>query len=287
MMPETGTLGKMAKKAERRQTGISAVDDFSGFPDTQTEVLAQAAAGNWEPFFDAYLRPCWREVVMACRARQIALPDADDLYQELMLRLIQDGGFNRQIRDMLAQEHEDPKFRANLPGRYLRYREMPLQSARFRTYLKRVIENLVLEAVRKAQRRPKQLRDQESDPHHPWIEESITGWLDRQAVSECLAKAALQFQTDCAAAGTRGRRRLFEILYLSTVEGQSPGMIAEKYGVDRSTVSGMLTEARGRFAAKLGQIAGISDTAELGELLADSMDELKNALMRAYTNSQT
>ncbi len=112
-----------------------------GFSETQTQVLAKAAAGNWGPFFDQYLRPCWREVVIACRSRQIPLPDADDLYQELMLRLLRDAGFTRRIRRVLSQENQDPDFRGNLPARYLKHRELSLRSAQFRTYLSGITRN--------------------------------------------------------------------------------------------------------------------------------------------------
>lgn len=232
-----------------------------------------------------YLEPCWREVVIACRSRQIPLPDADDLFQELMLRLLRDAGFNRRVRSVLARQKQDPDFHGNMAGRYLRYRELPLRSARFRTYLKRVILNLVREAARKAQRRPKQLGDQAWKAIEPWMEQSVTRSLDRQWATDCLAEAAWQLWATSYAARTRGRRRLFDILYLSTVRGQRPDTIARTHGVTRTTISGLLTEARGRFVFLLARITGITDREELKDLLADGMDELRGALARVRADA--
>jgi len=256
----------------------------SSFPDTRTEVLSEAAAGNWDPFIDLYLRPCWREVVITCRQRRIPMPEADDLFQELMLRLLRDSGFNHKIRSVLAEQCRDPDFHGNMPGRYLVYRQLPLRSARFRTYLKGVVRNLVLEAVRGIRRGPKQLDDQAWQALEPWIEESVTRSVDRRWVSNCLAEAAWQLKATSEKSRTRGRRRLFEILYLSTVEGRSAGQIAEGLGLGRTTISGLLSEARGRFVTLLGKITGITDLAELKDLLGHSAEDLEQALSRVQAD---
>lgn len=290
----------MAKKANKRSfslpsaghgdaspSGRAAGSRCLGLPETRTQILAQAAAGNWGPFLEQYLEPCWREVVIVCRSRQVPLPDADDLFQELMLRLLSDAGFNRRVRSVLARQKQDPDFHGNMAGRYLKYRELPLRSARFRTYLKRVILNLVREAARKAHRRPKQLDDQAWKAIEPWMEQSVTRSLDRQWATGCLAEAAWQLWATSYAAPTRGRRRLFDILYLSTVRRQRPETIARKHGITRTTVSGLLTEARGRFVFLLSRITGITDRQELKELLADSIDELRGALARVRADAPT
>lgn len=278
-------MKKVAKKADQPRTPPPAETDFRGdFPDTRTEILAGAATGKWGPFFREYLRPCWRELVVACRSRKIPLPDADDLYQELVLRLLRDAGFNRETRRLLARQEQDPDYRGNLPGRYLKYRELPVRSARFRTYLKRVIQNLVLEHLRRAQKRPQQLDDRHWKAVEPWIEQSVTRSLGRRWLADCLAEAGWRLRSESAAARTRGRRRLFEILYLSTVEGLSPGKIARKYGLDRTTISALLRQSRGRFVALLGKIAGISQPAELKDLLADCVEELNQALRQVHAD---
>ncbi len=277
----------MAKKTARSVRSGRAAETGGAFPETQTEVLAQAAEGNWDLFLERYLQPCWREVVITCRSRQIPLSDAEDLYQELMLRLLRDAKFNRETQTLLAQQDQDPGFRGNLPGRYLKYRELPVRSARFRTYLKSVILNLVREATRKRQRHQKLLDDQAWRALEPWVEDSVTRSLDRRWLADCIMEAAWRLRVASDKANTPGRRRLFEILYLSTVQGQSCSEIGRKYGVSRTTISGLLSEARGRFAVLLGGITGIMQMGELKELLGDSREELKKSVARVHTDCYT
>jgi DNA-directed RNA polymerase specialized sigma24 family protein len=160
-----------------------------------------------------------------------------------------------------------------------------LRSARFRTYLKRVVLNLVKEAARKARRRPRQLDDRAWKALEPWVEQSVTRSLDGQWMTDCLTEAAWQLWATSYAARTRGQRRLFEILYLSAVGGQRAEAIARRYGVDRTTISGLLTEARGRFVFLLARISGITERQELKELLADRVDDLKAALARVHADA--
>jgi RNA polymerase sigma factor (sigma-70 family) len=255
------------------------------FPETRSSILAAAAAGKWEPFFDAYLRPCWREVVLACRAHRIPLPDTDDLYQELMVRLLRDAGFSRRVRGMLASLEQDPDFLGNLPERYLKFRGLPLNSARFRTYLKDVIKNLVFESLRKARHQPRQLSESEQDSLKPRIEDSISLSVDRCFLSGAFQCAATRFRRECAAATTRARRRLFEILYMVEVEGRSISAVARKYGLDRSTISSLLKDSRARLAFLLRECTGVDDPAELKALVARNMEELTAALSEAYSAS--
>ncbi len=286
MTPDSGACDDVAKQGDDTSSrGPAARGLGPGFPETQTRVLAAAAAGDWGPFLEQYLDPCWREVVIACRSRRISLPDADDLFQELMLRLLRDAGFSGRVRESLAQQAKDPDFCGNMPGRYLKYRELPLRSARFRTYLKRVILNLVLESSRGAQRRPVQLDDDAWKALEPWVEQSVGRTLEGQWVGDCLTEAAWQLWATCYSARTRGQRRLFEILYLSTVEGRSPDEIAEQFGVTRTTISGLLTEARGRFVYLLGRISGVTDRQDLKDLLADRVEQIKAALARVRADA--
>jgi DNA-directed RNA polymerase specialized sigma24 family protein len=264
-----------AVASSRRQPCAGSED---AFPDTQTDVLAQAAGGDWEPFLERYLRPMWREVVMACRSHGLPLSDADDLYQELLLRLIQNGRFNHEVRRVLEAGEAGGEFCGNLVSRFLKYRELPLVAARFHTFLKRVVRNVVLEAARKARRRPQQLAHSQWEALEPLVEQSLTSSLDRIWVSDCLMAAAWRFKGESESAHTRGDRRLFDILYLSTVTEQSPGKIAVQYGVDRTTIAGLLRRARERFLVLLGRLVGTDDREELQNLLVGRTEDLRAAL---------
>ena len=278
----------MNKPARKRTVADSKRSHVSeGFPETRTEVLQQAAAGNWAPFLDQYLRPCWREVVIACRRHGIPLPDADDLYQELMLRLLREGGFGPHTRGVLAEKEQDADYRANLAGRYLKFRELPLRSARFRTYLKDVIRNLVLEALRSRRRRPKPLSDQVESFLEPWFEQSISQSLDRQWIAGCLVEAAWCLWSESARARTRGQRRLFEVLYLFTVEDRTPADIARQFGLDRTTISGLLTDAKARFMVHLQKAAAIAAVEELRGAVAGLAGELEAAMVQVHEAAKT
>jgi DNA-directed RNA polymerase specialized sigma24 family protein len=227
-------------------------------------------------------------VLIACRSRGIQLPDAEDLYQELILRLLRDSRFSRPFRDLLARENQDPDLRANPVSRYLKARDLPMRSGRFRAFLKGVIRNLLLEGMRKGRRQPRCLTDHDLEDVQPWMEQSISRLLDRQWLARCLTEAAWQLRRESESAPTRAQRRLFEILYLSTAESRSQDEIAERYGVHRTVVSRLLGEARRRFVSFLQGIAGISDQGELRVLLADSAEELKSAIarVRAYPSNR-
>ncbi len=265
----------MADKANRKVPG----DEF---PETQTEVLAHAAAGDWSRFFAEYLRPCWREVVLACRQRNLPLGEAEDVYQELIVRLLRDGTFNAHARQLLRQRNEDSQFRANLPGRFLKHRELPLPSARFRTYLKQAIQNIVGETVRKNRRRPENLSAAQWSSIEPWVEQSVSWSLDRRWLTHCLVTAAVRLREQSLGAPTRGRRRLFKALYLSAVCEWSSQQIADQFGVDRTTVAHLLRTAQTEFMMLLQQVTGVYETEELHGLLSGSADQLQSALSKAY-----
>lgn len=273
----------MAKKSKRSGPDAATTgNSIDGFPETRTDVLADAAAGEWGPFLEEYLRPCFKEVVIACRSRGMPLSDSDDLYQELMVRLLRDGSFGKEVRDVLAQEDEDPSFHGNLPARYLKSRTLPLRSARFRSYLKQTIRNLVTDALRKGRRRPGPLPLYELRDVEPWIDQSISRSLEGRWAAQSLAKAARQLRDESARARTAGRRRLFEILYFSAVRGYSAERIAQHFGVHRSTIADLLTKSRTRLVVLLEEITGITESSELKELLAGHVDELRIALIEAH-----
>lgn len=270
----------MARKSQSPSEG----DDF---PETRTEVLANAAAGDWTEFFDAYLKPCWREVVIACRQRSLPLGEAEDVYQELIVRLLRDGAFNHHAKQLLRERNEDPQFRANLPGRFLKYRELPLPSARFRTYLKQAIQKIVFETVRKAHRHTQRLTSAEWAAVEPWVEESIAFSLDHRWTAHCLVEAAMRLREQSLAAQTRARRRLFETLYLSIVCDWSSEQIAARFELDRTTVVHLLRMARTQFMLLLQEISGVHDSEDLRAMLTGNVDQLKSALTKAHKAKRT
>lgn len=242
------------------------------FPETRTTILVRAACGDWEPFFAEYLAPCWREIVLACRGR-VPPGDAPDLLQELTVRLMREG----RSRPVPGSHAEPP--RGNIPGRYLARKADGTGSARFRTYLKRVIANLIEEYARRVEREV-QSKDLGAVAD-PTVESSVSSAVDRHWVGVCLVDAAREFRAECAATRTRGRRRRFELLYLATVRGLSPAAIAEQLGLHRTTVSGELAEARERFVGLLAELSGIADREELKRQVAADPARLFDALERA------
>ncbi|MCR4412525.1 MAG: sigma-70 family RNA polymerase sigma factor, partial [Thermoguttaceae bacterium] len=261
-------------------------DTGDEFPETETLVLREAAAGRWDTFLRAYLRPCWREVVSRCAEHGIAMPDAEDLFQELMLRLVRTSGFCSKVDEELARLGEPSNFRANLPGRYLKYREiantagLPLRSTRFRAYLKGVVQNLVLELIRQRRRDPKSVDETFAGPDEPWIEGSVSSGMERAWRVRCFLAALVALRAECAQARTKANRRLYNLLYHHVVEGHSASAIADRLGLDRTTVSSLLKRARHRFADLVTLAAGTTDPDELRTLLVGYGDDLAIALGR-------
>ena len=246
------------------------------FPDTRTSLLEQAAAGEWEPFLQQYLAPCWREITICCRQQKIPLADADDLFQELIVRVIREGQL-RSIPDQFGQRAKAPVSRSNIPGRFLQYREAAMQSARFRTVLKAVIGNLILESLRGRARQPQSLTGDVVDPA-PRVDESVSDSVERHWMGECLEAAALRLQDESRTARTKGARRLFDVFYRSTVRNDSPGLISTDFGVDRSTIAGLLTRARGRFIDLVREVSGVDDVHELKSIIERMPDRLVSSL---------
>lgn len=235
------------------------------FPETHRGLLAAAAGGRWEEFFAVYLRPCWNNLAAACRARGLELNDAEDLFQELVLRLMQSGRFGSETLRK-AQEEGLSQFRGNLPARFLRLGELPLQSAKFRTYLKAVTANLLAEELRNRRRRPRQGTPEEEAGLAAWIDDSVGHSLDRMRTAEVLRAAVEQFHRETRAARTRGRRRYFAFLYFLFVAGRSPGIIALRFGLDRSTVAEAIGDAQRRFVEIVQSLCG-DDSDEVVRLL--------------------
>lgn len=278
--PERGmNMAKGLRKPVRHSRPPAAA--AGGFPETDPGILAEAAAGDFARFFDEYLAPCWREVVIVCRQRGIAIDDADDVLQELSIRIIQSGRFGGAARQAMPRQPNGGEFRGNLPARFLKYRELPLKSARFRTYLKQVINHLVLEKARDRRRRAAVSLDSSSCQIEPWMEESLSRSLDARWLADCLTAAACELRDECRRAATRGQRRLFDVLYRATVGNESPGKIGRDYGVDRTTISGLLTQARERLLALLSQATGVGDRKELMQLVAASPEVISQSLLAA------
>lgn len=246
----------------------------AAFPETQTSVLAQAAGGDWEPFFREYLAPCWREIAIACRGR-IPVGDIPDLFQELTLRLLKMGESRPQ--------GEAAPIRGNIPHRYLARKRLGVPSAKFRTYLKQVIGNLIREQSR-ANRR--QAKSQAPAALEPAVEDSIAKAVDRHWVAACLVDAAQRFLGECAAARTKARQRQFDLLYEATVRGATPADLARTFGLHRTTVTAELGEARERFVAWLAKLSGIADRDELKRLVAADPEQLFDALKRARSGTR-
>jgi DNA-directed RNA polymerase specialized sigma24 family protein len=242
------------------------------FPETQTAVLVRAAGGDWEPFFAEYLAPCWREIVLACRGR-LPADAASDLLQELAVRLLRDGR-SRPVPGEADGEAAVP--RGNIPHRFLA-RRAGADSARFRTYLKQVICNLIAEQVRRT-KRAKPADPNRLPPPEQAVEDSVSTCLDRRWVLDCLPAAARQFRVESEGARTKARQRWFELLYLATVRGLSAAAIAGRLGLHRTTVVTDLAAARARFVALLGELSGVSSPAELKAHVAADPTRLFAAL---------
>ncbi len=252
------------------------------FPETQSEILREAADGVWERFLGEYLRPCWREIVLSCRARRILLGDAEDLFQELALRLMKEG-WSRDKPG--ARSPPQPSVRGNLPARYLRHRDEGSGTAKFRTFLKCVIRNLVLERVRQRQRWPQSLAAEGCRKIETWLEETVSEAIDRQWLADCLLLAARHLREESARARTRGKRRMFDLLYRSITLRQSAAAIAREYGVDRSVIAEMLPLARQRFLMLLSQVTEIDGVDELQRQVASVPETLLDAFEQAHAES--
>ncbi len=259
-----------------------AAEQSTCFPVTQSEVLAEAAAGNWNRFLEQYLRPCWREIVLSCRSRGIPLAEADDLFQELVVRLLREGRLNK-VRSPKNDRRE--VFRANIPGKYLKYRELSLQSARFRTVLKSVIRNLLLESLRERRKRPRSIGSADGGVFEPAISESVAAHVDRQWIAESLYESARRLAAESDAASTRGKRRLFDVLVRATVRQESSAEIARSYAVDRTTIADLLAQARARFVQILREVSGLDDAKALQSAVLKHPELLIEALARVQSSA--
>ena len=262
-------------------------EDPDDFPETHSGTLRAAAQGDWSGFFQQYFRPTWNEVVVACRCRNIPLVNTEDLFGELIVRLLRDGRFNPELQKVLREHHLDDKFRGNLVARYLVARQLPMKSARFRTYLKQVIRNLILECLRDRPRQPKSLESPEHAELQPAIYDSVSHSLERRWIAESLREAALELKLESQQARTRGKRRMFQVVYHSIVEGRTSVEIAEHFGLDRSTISELLTLGRAKFVKLLKLITGLTNLEELKRTVADAPEALRDAFVEAGKDEGT
>ncbi len=266
--------------------GASVTEINEAFPPTETTVLAEAAAGKWDRFFTLYLRPCCTEISRCCRQRGLAVGDADELFQELTLRLMREAKARRGKMPNAAQRERAAEIRGNLPKRYLEHRRLFDTTARFRTYLKSVIEHLVLERLREKRRLPQPVSSLERKAVDPAITEVVFATIDRPWLRECCDNAVRRLRQESDAAPTRGRRRLFGVLYGTLVKRKTSRQLALELGVDRTTVSQLLAQARRRFIELLHEATGLDDANELKHLLAAAPDVLAESLTAAGDGSQ-
>lgn len=270
----------MARRAVfARPDSTSPADD--SFPPTQTTVLAEAAAGHWENFFELYLRPCWAEIVRSCRQRRLPLGDSDDLFQELTVRLMREATARRSRMAGASRPASGPAIRGNLPRRFLEHRRLYQKTARFRTYLKSVITHLVLERLREMRRLPQPTTSIDRKAVDPAIAEIVSAQVDRPWLRGCCDEAVRRLRDESAAARTRGRRRLFRVLYGSLVERKTSRQLADELSIDRTTVSQLLSQGRKRFIELLAEATGIDDVADLKQLVASAADVLAESLAAA------
>jgi DNA-directed RNA polymerase specialized sigma24 family protein len=269
----------MARRAVFSKAAFSEADDE--FPPTQTTVLAEAAAGNWDRFFAIYLRPCWAEVVRACRQRGLSLGESEELFQELSLRLMREAKARRSRLAGPAHRRSEVEIRGNLPRRYLEHRRLFETTARFRTYLKSVIEHLVLERLRERRRLPQPTTSIERKAVDPAVAEIVSASVDRPWLLGCCDDAVRRLRQESETAATRGRRRLFGVLHGTLVERKTSRQLAAELAIDRTTVSQLLAQGRRRFIELLGESTGIDDVGELKQLLAAAADVLAEALADA------
>lgn len=273
---------QMCKKNTRRAPNrrLEAISSGS-YPVTQQNVLLDAARGLWEPFVERYLRPCWHELSIVCRQRGIPLPDAEDLFQEFLVRAMQEGRFGNRVRALLREAGEPSGFRGNLAAKYLKYRSLPVPAVRFRTFLQSVIRNLVREAARRRRREGPRLLEDQLEQIQPCIEESVSRFIDEQWLLDRLRLAAQRLKEESDAARTRGQRRLFQVLCLSAADGVSEEAMARTFGVHRTTIASSLTRSRARFVALMEELIGSENLDELRTLAARHPTALAEALRAA------
>jgi DNA-directed RNA polymerase specialized sigma24 family protein len=243
------------------------------FPDTPAGILRRAAAGHWHEFIDLYFRPCRRAMAEACRGRGIPAADADDLFQVLLLRLMRAG----RSRTPGVSGKASPL--GNMPARYLQGSLRRNDVARFRTFLKAAILNIVREELRRRTRRRhrQQPLDDQLAIIEPLIDQTVEHSLHLRRLADGLRRAAQALADESAKQPTQGRRRYFDVLKRSIVERQSVGAIALAYDVDRTNISRLLTAARSRYLAILRRTSGIDDRAELKRSLTSNPEILRTA----------
>ena len=252
------------------------IENSELFPPTRSQVLRAAADQDWTAFLAAYLRPCWREVLLVCRKQGVRIDDAHDVYQELLLRLMRPG----RIKHATGQDNDQALPLGNLPARYLLGKQLGISDARFRTYLKITVVNLVREHLRWQRRRRERQAPMEWDELIPAIEQSITLSLDRQRVAAAILQAASDLRDESRSATTKAHRRQYAVLQATIAFGQSPEEIATGLGLSRSTVTGIMTAARARFIEILRARTGMPGRSELKQMLHHHAADLVSAFQQ-------
>lgn len=229
-------------------------DQPNGFPDTKSEILADAAAGNWNEFLSAYLYPCWREVAVHCRMYGFSEIDAEEMLQEIVTRLV------TPRHDTTSQVEFRGK---NIPARFLAQRQSGIITVQFHTWLKAIIKNVVNESVRSRKKHRSLRFDQIVPEKLTELESSLTALLDRHWLKETLCRAARELALESTSARTKGARRLFAVLVRTSVLQEPANEIAKSYSIDRTTVSDLVARSRARFVELACQAAKIDDPSEL------------------------
>lgn len=278
-------VGKKPQDPGKSLPGFTFDESGSEFLDTRSVILKAAAEGDWSEFFSRYLRPIWSEVVKVCRQRNVRLVDAEDMFQEIVLRMLREGSFHPRLHRELTQAGLDANVRGNLAARYMIHRQLPRPSARFRTYLKRVIHNVILESLRKRRGRERPETPLDVSLLEPMVEESVEESLDREWSLDCQLRAALLLKLDSERARTRGQRRHFDIMERTIVAKQSPQEIADDLALDASTIRELLVHAKAKYLKLLKDVCGKDDFEQLRDAVSTIPDALRIAFFEASTVS--
>jgi hypothetical protein len=144
--------------------------------------------------------------------------------------------------------------------------------------LKQTILNVLREALRARARRPIDLNDKQWDWCEPVVNQSLSSYDDRAKLINYLVQAAAAFQQECLGSRTQGRRRLFDILRRTVVQGESAARIGTQLGLDRTSVSDLLAQARVRFLEIWQEVSGDADGRELKRLLRREPETFRTVL---------
>lgn len=163
---------------------------------------------------------------------------------------------------------EEPRFR------YRRTR--PFAIARFRTYAKRMLQNIVLKTVR--MRRPPQQLPEDVEP---FVEATMMHSVDRVLVQECMYVAAAWLKQYSVLPQPKGPQRLFRVLYGAAVLGESRVKMSVDLGIHYTTASDLVAQAQNKFLEYLGQYCQVCEEYELKDPLSGSAEQIASPLQQA------